>query len=144
MKSDSLGDRMKADYENRTRFALPRRIEVFNYLVWRQKDATRNSIQMAAQACFPQDRLQGKSSDQLQEMLFGEQGVNWNNYPPGAKRGRAVVVREIEKDVEYVDGRTGETSVARGVKRREWVAVDPPIFTQDRAWLEAHIPGRGG
>jgi tRNA(His) 5'-end guanylyltransferase len=65
-------------------------VEVANYFVWRQRDAVRNSIQMAAQAYFSPARLQGKSTVELQEMLFSAVGVNWDRYPPECKRGRLV------------------------------------------------------
>lgn len=123
-------------------FTIPQRSEVINYLVWRQQDATRNSVQMAAQACFPAERVHGKTGSALQELLFQERGINWNDYPAGAKRGRIVIPQETERDVEYVDKRTGETKLAQGVKRRHWAVVDPPIFSRDREWLNTLLPAR--
>ena len=46
-------------------FIIPAPVEFENYFVWRGRDATRNSISMTAQACFPHERLQGKSSDEM-------------------------------------------------------------------------------
>jgi tRNA(His) guanylyltransferase len=128
-----------ASFDSRV-FTIPDRAEVCNYLIWRQQDATRNSIQMAAQACFPPDEVQKRSGNALQEKLFQERGINWNDYPVGAKRGRTAVQRETLRDVEYVDGRTGEPNVARDVRRRHWAIEEPPVFARDRAWLEAFIP----
>jgi tRNA(His) guanylyltransferase len=65
-------------------------VEVANYFVWRQRDAVRNSVQMAGQAYFSQAELHGKSGNEVQEMLFQQHGVNWNDYPAGCKRGRLV------------------------------------------------------
>jgi tRNA(His) guanylyltransferase len=84
---------------------LPAKFEATNYLVWREADATRNSVSMAAQACFSHNALQGKNSSQMQEMLFSEKGINWNDYPACQKRGtyirRAVVERPFEvKELE--------------------------------------------
>jgi len=56
-------------------FNLPRE-EVVNYFVWRQQDATRNSIQMVGQANFSQKQLHGLSCDLIQEKLFQEMGIN--------------------------------------------------------------------
>ena len=50
-------------------FLLPKE-EVNNYFVWRQQDATRNSIQMVAQSNFSHKELQGKSCNVLQDMLY--------------------------------------------------------------------------
>ncbi len=65
-------------------------VEVANYFVWRQRDAVRNSIQMVGQFHFSQTELHGKSTDDIQEMLWSQHGVNWNDCVPGAKRGRLV------------------------------------------------------
>ena len=120
-------------------FTIPNPSEVVNYFVWRQQDATRNSIQMAAQAIFSHKELLGKSCDELQEMLF-QNGINWNDYPIGCKRGRTVVRRESVTTVEYVDKRTGEHVTKPDVVRHLWVLEDPPIFTQDRSYIVKVLP----
>lgn len=65
-------------------------VEVANYFVWRQRDAVRNSIQMVGQHHFSHAELQHKSCDEIQEMLWSQKGVNWNDMPHGCKRGRVV------------------------------------------------------
>lgn len=74
-------------------FNIPKE-EVANLIFWRQQDATRNSIQLAAQTYFSQEQLQNKSCDQLQEMLWSENGINWNNYDTMFKRGSCCVKSE--------------------------------------------------
>jgi tRNA(His) 5'-end guanylyltransferase len=69
-------------------WAMSDPVEVANYFVWRQRDAMRNSIQMVAQSEFSHGSLQGKNTDELQEMLFLECGINWASYPADCKRGR--------------------------------------------------------
>lgn len=61
-------------------FNLPNVSEVVNYFNWREQDATKNSISMAAQAFYSHKELMGKNGSQKQEMLF-QKGVNWNDYP---------------------------------------------------------------
>lgn len=63
-------------------------VEVANYFVWRQRDAVRNSIQMVGQHYFSQAQLHGKNTNEVQDMLFKQHGVNWNDIDPGCKRGR--------------------------------------------------------
>ena len=121
-------------------FTIPDPVEVENYFLWRQGDATRNSISMTAQAHFSHTRLQGKSADEMQGMLWQEKGLNWNDLPGGFKRGRCIVRSAETKDVEYQDKRTGETRTVEGVERRVWECVVPPVFTQNRAWLAARVP----
>lgn len=71
-------------------FSIPELEEVVNYFVWRQQDATRNSISMAAQSMYSHKELHGKSSADMQDMMM-ERGTNWNDYPIGFRRGRAIV-----------------------------------------------------
>ena len=104
-------------------FTIPDPVEVENYFIWRQKDATRNSVSMAAQAVFSHKQLQGVSTEAMQEMLFTEKGINWNDYPEGFKRGR-VVVREQRAEA----------------LRPSWAIKEPPVFTQDREFLRSLIP----
>ena len=121
-------------------WSIPSREEVFNYFIWRQQDASRNSVSMTARAYFDQKRLHALTVNQLQELLWQEQGINWNDMPAGFKRGRAVVPVIEEKSATFVDPRTQEERVVEGVERRTWSIVDPPIFTQNRGWLQVYVP----
>lgn len=67
--------------------------EVF---VWREDDATKNSISMAACAYYADRELDGKSSGDKQELLF-QKGVNWNDYPPFFKRGTYLQRRTFDR-----------------------------------------------
>lgn len=122
-------------------FTIPEAAEVSNYLIWRQQDATRNSISMAAQARFSQKQLHGKSSNEMQDMLWREHGENWNDYDPRFKRGTAIFPVLQRSSVEYVDKRTGETHTIDDVERRVWNVDAAPIFTKDRTFLATYLPG---
>lgn len=76
-------------------FNIPKE-EVANLIYWRQLDATRNSIQMVAQANFSHKELQGQTCNMLQDKLFLEKGINWNNYPADCKRGAACIKEIVE------------------------------------------------
>ncbi len=121
-------------------FTIPDPAEVQNYFIWRQQDATRNSISMTAQAHFEHARLQGKSTDQMQEMLWQEKGINWNDMPDGFKRGRCVVQDRVFKDALYQDNRSGDIQIAAGVERRVWTHSVPPVFTREQDWLRERLP----
>jgi tRNA(His) guanylyltransferase len=77
---------------------VPTEQEAVNCLIWRELDATRNSIQMAAQALYSHKRLHQKNTSQMQEMLW-QQGINWNDYPTRFTRGgyfqRRVIARKF-------------------------------------------------
>lgn len=106
-------------------FNIPKE-EVCNYFIWRQKDATRNSIQSAGQAFFSHKELDHKSQSDIQEMLF-QKGINWNDYSTYEKRG-AFVRRGIET-TEREDG-----SVV--VSNPWYIDLDMPILTEDRNYIE--------
>lgn len=82
-------------------WSVPSKEEATNVLIWREQDATRNSVSMAAQSYYSHKQLHGKNSDEMQEMLF-QKDVNWNDYPAFFKRGvyvqRHKVVRKFTTD----------------------------------------------
>ncbi|GAA2597525.1 hypothetical protein GCM10010435_91080 [Winogradskya consettensis] len=101
--------------------------EVANYFLWRQRDAVRNSISMAAQAHFPHNRLHGMNSGRMQELLWQEKGINWNDYPAGIKRGRVAIRESGEQPVTFTHKRTGETTSTTAT-RTWWQVHDAPHF----------------
>lgn len=89
--------------------------EVTNCFIWRQQDATRNAIQMLGQCNFSHRELQGKSCNDIQDMLMLQKGINFNDMPPEFKRG--VCCRKDEDDKWVID-------------------KEPPIFTQNRTYID--------
>lgn len=73
--------------------SMPSLSEMANMFLWRNQDATKNSISMAAHHYYGHKELQGKSGPEKQELLFAK-GVNFNNYPYFFKRG-TFVRREV-------------------------------------------------
>jgi tRNA(His) guanylyltransferase len=106
-------------------FQIPSRIEVENYLIWRQQDAVRNSISSVAQSLYSHKELNGVKTNEMQEMIF-QKGINWNDYDFRKKRG--AVIGKVEVQVEG------------GAIRNRWEVIDTPIFTQDREFLGGLIP----
>lgn len=45
----------------------------------------------AGQAYFSHKQLEGLNSNQIQELLFQEKGINWNDYPTKFKRGSCCI-----------------------------------------------------
>lgn len=66
---------------------VPNQAEAANTFLWRENDASRNSILSAGQAQFSHKEMQGLGTNEVQEKLFQEKGINWNDYPDWAKRG---------------------------------------------------------
>ncbi len=120
-------------------FTIADPAEVGNYFIWRQRDAVRNSVSMAAQAHFSQRQLHGVNGAQMQEMLWSQRGVNWNDYPPAAKRGQVAVKHSGERAVTYTDKRSGEEHTTTAM--RSWWEVEPAEhFTLNDGWLVDAIP----
>ena len=101
-------------------FNLPKE-EVCNYFIWRQQDATRNSIQMAAQSMFSHKELQGLSCNEQQNLMLTERDFNWNTLPFEKRRGSCAIK---VLSVWAVDGNI-------------------PIFTMNRDYIESRIVFNG-
>lgn len=119
-------------------FNIPKE-EVANLIYWRQLDATRNSIQMVGQANFSHSELQNKSCNQIQEMLFQERDINWNDFPTRLKRGSCCVKSDVSVTfaTEHEDG-----SVTTGaVERPHWeIDLEIPIFKEEgRQYINKRI-----
>ena len=115
-------------------FILPKE-EVNNYFIWRQQDATRNSIQMVAQSNFSHKELQGKSCNVLQDMLHEQKGINWNDYSTVYKRGSCII--KIEDGINQYD-EVG--NICGYTERTKWIVdKEIPIFTQDRDYINKYV-----
>ena len=119
-------------------FNIPKE-EVANLIYWRQLDATRNSIQMVGQANFSHKELQNKSCNVIQEMLFQERDINWNDFPTHLKRGSCCVKSDVSVTfaTEHEDG-----SVTTGaVERPHWeIDLEIPIFKEEsRQYINRRI-----
>ncbi|KQY87284.1 hypothetical protein ASD24_05325 [Paenibacillus sp. Root52] len=120
---DHYPDKPLATFDSRA-WVLPPD-EVTNYFLWRQQDATKNSISMVAQAHFPHNELQGLDGKSLQDKLFLEKGINWNDLPIWQKRGACITKQFYKK---------GEAT------RSKWdVDFETPIFSQDREYINQYV-----
>lgn len=109
-------------------FVLPDLSEVTNYLIWRQQDATRNSVSMCAQAEFSHKSLHGQDTNKMLDRLRLEAGKPWEDTPTHFKRGAICRPVKVQKYVEFLKDY---------VERREWQTDKGiPIFTQDRTYIE--------
>lgn len=110
-------------------FTLPKE-EVVNCVIWRQQDATRNSINSVGQANFSHKQLQNKSCNDVQDMLMSEKGINWNDYTTTLKRGSCCI-----KMHQKINDGTKQEYI-----RNKWIIDNEiPIFTQDREYINSRI-----
>ncbi len=106
-------------------FNIPKE-EVCNCVIWRQQDASRNSVEMLGRHYFSDKQLFKKNCSDIQDMLMNEHSVNWNDVPTKFKRGTSCYKRVIKDD--------------KGDEHAEWfIDYEMPILTQDRDYVEKHI-----
>ncbi len=80
---------------------------------------------MVAQANFPHKQLQGLNGGQLQDKLYSEREINWNDLPTWQKRGACIKKIYFERN---------------GALRSVWdVDLETPIFSQDREYVEQYV-----
>lgn len=133
------GDRM-AVFDSRV-FSIPSLEEVENYLIWRQQDATRNSIQMLSSCHFSHKELMHKNTSVQQEMLHSK-GINWNDCAVAFKRGRVIRKDHRSREVEWTHKKTNVTT-RQNVQESFWSPdLDIPVFTRDRDYLRSMVEGR--
>jgi tRNA(His) 5'-end guanylyltransferase len=97
---------------------IPQASEVEKYFIWRQLDASANSLNMLASAHYGHEELLGKTEAQKHDLLHAK-GLNWAKEPTDFKRGR--VVRRSEQGHWYVDG-------------------EAPVFQREPSYLGQLIP----
>lgn len=120
----------KAMFDSRC-FNIPTE-EVANCFIWRQQDATRNAIQMLGQCNFSHKELQGKSCNDIQDMLMLQKGINFNDMPTEFKRGVCCYKQQCT-DITI----NFETKEETKSERSYWkLDKEIPIFTQDRDYVE--------
>lgn len=99
--------------------------EVTNYFVWRQQDATRNSVQMLGRHYMSHGDMNGQNVSNVQDMLMSRYGVNWNAIDTWKKRGTCVVPNPDSFDSSSA-----------------WFQDEEiPIFTKDRSYVEDRLIG---
>ena len=109
------GETTRAVFDARV-FTIPDPVEVENYLIWRQKDAIRNSVSGLAQAHFSSKQLHGLKRSEMLNQLLGI-GVDWNASPIHVQRG--TVIHRAE---------------------RGWIAdYESPVFTDDREYMRRSL-----
>jgi len=138
-RSDFLIDRKPAIFDCRA-FTISDPIEVYNYFVWRQNDASRNSIQAAALSFYSHKECFKKGCNELQEMIW-QKGQNWNDYPVRFKRGGFIYYDPTLTVGNALNKKTEEP--IEFTRPKGWsIYKDVPIFTsqEGQSWLLNLIP----
>lgn len=121
-------------FDNRV-WEVPTPEEAVNCFIWREQDATRNSIQMSARHHYSHYDCHKKNTSELQQMLF-QKGVNWNDYPNFFKRGTYIRKRELDRPftTEELESLPEKHAARRNpdlvVKRTVVMEEDFPVLTR--------------
>ena len=104
---------------------------VAEHFLWRETDATRNSLTMAAHAFYSHKELHKAGYEKKHEMLYAK-GINWNDYPAFFKRGTYVRRESVTKELTAAElARIPEGRRPNGpVVRSELREVTMPALTR--------------
>jgi tRNA(His) guanylyltransferase len=110
---------------------VPTLDEATDVFIWREDDATKNSITMAARVYYSDAELDGKNSNDKQEMLW-QKGVNWDNFPNFFKRGsyfqRRACLRTLSDEERMRIPEAHRPPVDETFQRSQVVELDlPPV-----------------
>lgn len=114
---------------------VPTLEEAANTILWRELDAAKNSISMAARHYYSHEQLMNLGRTEQMDLLM-QVGVNWNNYPAFFKRGvfiqrqkinRPFTAEEIEMLPPKHEARTNPNLV---IERHDYIELDMPPFSK--------------
>lgn len=80
-------------------FTLPTKQLAYDCLLWRETDATRNSLSMAVSAYYSTKECFQKGFKEKHDMLYAK-GINWNDYPIHFKRGTYLMRVQVKKELD--------------------------------------------
>lgn len=78
-------------------WTVPSAMEAANVFVWRELDAIKNSVSMAAQSVFSHDELNNVGAEDKIRMLREQKGIDYDEYPVSFKRGTYVQRRTVSR-----------------------------------------------
>lgn len=129
------GHNKPADFDCRI-YQTPTLHDAAVQLLWRENDATKNSVSMLAQSIFSHKELQGLNSGELQDKMMLEKGVNWNDIEVRFKRGtyikRTVTSKPFtaEELATLPKGHNAHKTPDLIIERNVFSEVEMPIFNK--------------
>lgn len=139
-EDNSCSEMMKPVVFDSRAFTLEDKIEVTQYFLWRQGDAWRNAVSMAAGQLFSHKQLMHKTVWERLVMME-EAGVSFHQtYMPYIWHGRVVVPTQVAGTVEYTR-KDDSTKHTEEVMRRIWQIQPAPLFDWDTTgFLHTNVP----
>jgi len=126
---------------------VPSLMEAVNAFIWRENDATKNSITMAARCFYSYAELLNVNGGVKQEILF-KKGINWNDYPAFFRRGSYIQRKVVNKKMTVDELETlPEKHLARQnpdmvIERSVISVVDMPVLSTVTNRVDVIIYGK--
>lgn len=113
-------------------FQLPTQEEATNVFLWRELDATKNAVSMAARSMFSHNAIMNKNGKEMQEMMWSEFNVNFNDYPSFFKRGTFIQRRKVFKELstDVLERIPDKHRPVGPIERSETVILKMPPFNK--------------
>jgi tRNA(His) 5'-end guanylyltransferase len=114
---------------------VPTLDEGANVFLWREVDATRNSIESAVRTVYSHKQVHQKNQAEMQDMMMAK-GLNWNNYPDFFKRGTYIQKRYVTRkfttdEIDKLPAKhNARTNPDLEVVRSETRILEMPIFSK--------------
>ena len=81
-------------------YQVPTLMDAVAQLLWRENDATKNSISMLAQAYFSHNSLQNLNGHQMIARLLEDEGVDWNTLADKYRKGTYIKRVRVKKKLD--------------------------------------------
>lgn len=107
-------------------FQIPSRTEVINYFIWRQQDAMRNSVSMAAHHLL-EGSMKNKNVSEMKQLLL-DAGYDWDNFSKPEKQGTFIIKKDTL--IQTPNGL---------VQRKKWDFTSF-VITDEKQYIEPFIP----
>lgn len=134
-------ERKPAQFDARV-FTLPDRMTTMQYFLWRQADAFKNAVSMAASNSFSPKQLEGVDTTGRLAMLAAI-GYRESDIPLSVCLGRIVHSALSTETFSYIHKRTRELETATAERRKWYTNVAPWLDWDEKGFLSAHVPERG-
>lgn len=135
-RKDLLPDHNKTAVFDCRVYQTPTLNDACSQLLWRENDATKNSISMLAQSLFSHKELQNLTGSEMQDKMFVERGINWNDLDVRLKRGTYVKRIKTSKPFSSEELKTlppkhkAHTNPDLVVERSIITTIEYPVFSR--------------
>lgn len=109
-------------------FQTPTLNDACSALLWRENDANRNSILSLAQSLYSHNEIQKLNTDVLQDKMFTEKDVNWNDLPVRYKRG--TYVKRIKTSIPFSTEEIESLPVKHMARRNPNLIIERSIVSE--------------